>query len=243
MTPIKQLLILALLGALTYGAVSAQGTKGTQEGKAKDPGCCRPVPDPTVDKLTLQAPEFQLLKGQEVQVPIWLLQAKNVANMNWTLTYDTRVAVVEAIVTKGNLLEGLFEYNANEAGTIRFAFAQTNGVNGTGTVAVLKFKAVGEPGSKTPFTLESKISNDPKGTPLTIGVIHGFIQIIDESSQVKGDCDGDAQITILDAQCALKMSVGLIPTRKNMDMDADGQVTSRDAVIVLQQVTKLARIP
>lgn len=108
MTPIKQLLILALLGALTYGSVSAQGTKGTQEGKAKDPGCCRPVPDPTVDKLTLQAPEFQLLKGQEVQVPIWLLQAKNVANMNWTLTYDTRVAVAEALVTKGNLLEGDF---------------------------------------------------------------------------------------------------------------------------------------
>jgi hypothetical protein len=242
MKPIHQFVVLGLLGALAYGAVSAQGTKGTQEGKDR-PGCCRAVPDPTVKKMTLQAPEFQLLKGQEVLAPIWLIKAENVANINWTLTYDAKVAVAEPLVTKGNLLEGLFEYNANEAGIVRFGFAQTNGVTGTGTVAVLKFKAVGEPGSKTPFTLEAKISNDPKGTSLTTNVIHGFIQIIDESSQVKGDCDGDGQITILDAQCALKMSVGLIPTRKNMDMDGDGQVTSRDAVMVLQQVTKLARLP
>jgi len=244
MKRIHQLVVLGLLGTLTYGAVSAQGTKGAQEGKGKErPGCCRTVPDPTVDKMTLQAPEFQLLKDQEVMVPIWLLQAKNVTNMNWTLTYDAKVAVAEALVTKGNLLEGFFESNANEAGLVRFGFIQTNGANGTGTVAVLKFKAVGQPGSKTPFTLEAKISNDPKGTPLKIDLIHGFIQIIDESSQVKGDCDGDGQITILDAQCALKMSVGLIPMRKNMDMDGDGQVTSRDAVMVLQQVTKLVRIP
>src|SRR5262245_13623901 len=160
MKRIKQLVILGLLGALTYGGVSAQGTKGAQEGKGKPTGCCRPVPDPTVDKMTLQAPEFQLLKDQEVQVPIWLIQAKNVANMNFTLTFDTKVTVADALVTRGNLVEGLFEYNPNEPGNFRFALAQTNGVNGTGTMAVLKFKAVGEPGTKTPLTLEVKKANE-----------------------------------------------------------------------------------
>jgi hypothetical protein len=51
----------------------------------------------------------------------------------------------------------------------------------------------------------------------------------------KGDCDGDGQLTELDALCALEMSTGVRPPRLIMDIDASGDVTSRDAVIVLQR--------
>ncbi|MGB8647364.1 MAG: cohesin domain-containing protein [Anaerolineae bacterium] len=50
----------------------------------------------------------------------------------------------------------------------------------------------------------------------------------------RGDCDGDLKLTELDALCALEMSVELRPVQLIMDMDGDGRVTSRDAVIILQ---------
>ncbi len=50
----------------------------------------------------------------------------------------------------------------------------------------------------------------------------------------RGDCDGDAKITELDALCALEMSTQLRPVKLAMDMDNSGDVSSRDAVIILK---------
>ncbi len=50
----------------------------------------------------------------------------------------------------------------------------------------------------------------------------------------KGDCDGDGRITEVDALCALEMSTRMRPTDLIVDMDNSGDVTSRDAVIILQ---------
>jgi hypothetical protein len=41
---------------------------------------------------------------------------------------------------------------------------------------------------------------------------------------------------VLDAQRALKMWVGLIPVELELDVDRDGLVDSRDAVLILQMV-------
>lgn len=50
----------------------------------------------------------------------------------------------------------------------------------------------------------------------------------------RGDCDGDLKLTEIDALCALEMSIQLRPVQIIMDMDNSGDVTSRDAVIILQ---------
>lgn len=50
-----------------------------------------------------------------------------------------------------------------------------------------------------------------------------------------GDCDGDLQLTEVDALCALEMSVQLRPVELIIDMDNSGDVTSRDAVVILQK--------
>lgn len=55
------------------------------------------------------------------------------------------------------------------------------------------------------------------------------------SGIARGDCDGDSHINELDALCALEMSVQLRPVQLIMDMDNTGDVTSRDAVIILQR--------
>lgn len=50
-----------------------------------------------------------------------------------------------------------------------------------------------------------------------------------------GDCDNDTKLTELDALCALQMSVRLIEINLVMDIDGNGVVDSRDAVIILQR--------
>lgn len=51
----------------------------------------------------------------------------------------------------------------------------------------------------------------------------------------QGDCDGDTKITEADALCALETSIQLRPVRPGSDVDNSGDVTSRDAVIILQR--------
>lgn len=56
------------------------------------------------------------------------------------------------------------------------------------------------------------------------------------SNALAGDCDNDGKLTELDALCALEMSVSLRASMAQMDLDGDGIVTSRDAVLLLQRV-------
>jgi hypothetical protein len=55
------------------------------------------------------------------------------------------------------------------------------------------------------------------------------------SNALAGDCDNDARLSELDALCALEMSVSLRASMAQMDLDGDGIVTSRDAVLLLQR--------
>lgn len=194
-----------------------------------------PNTDPTTP-MTLLAENRTVLAGGTVLVPVWLVNAADVANINFTVGYDGNVARPEGEPGKGNLLgEALFSANPTEAGLIRLGFAQSKGLSGTGNVAYLPFRAVGKPGDRTPLHLDVQIINNPGGTLLTIARLDGSITIVGPDGLVPGDCDGDGALTAVDAKCALDMSVELIPEKPNMDMDGDSQVTSRDATIILQR--------
>ena len=53
---------------------------------------------------------------------------------------------------------------------------------------------------------------------------------------LKGDINGDSQITSTDAAIALQMAVGSIPFESTADMNNDGKVTSLDSLLILQAV-------
>jgi hypothetical protein len=202
----------------------------------QDQGGTFPAP---VTRMTLQAPHVRVRAGDFVQVPIWLLNGADVANMNFEVLYDGAIATAQETVIKGNLLGGAsFRANAKLPNQALIGFAQTTGINGTGTVSYLTFQAKGKPGQRTPLYLKVTTINNPGGTVLPIDLIHGSILIVGEDGLIPGDCDGDGALTALDALCALEMSVKLIPVRMNMDMDADAQVTSRDATIILQRAAQ-----
>lgn len=193
--------------------------------------------------MTLLANHYRVRSGEEVLAPIYLLNPTNVKNMNWTLAYQPGVAGLDQRVTQGNLPLTLFEVNPREAGLVRMGFAQTTPIDKTnGTVAVLRFRAAGAPGTRTPLTLAVSKINDPAGKELPIKLMHGSIEIVKDHIQIpKGSCTGREVLGIEDARCALQMSVGNRPKAANMDVDNDGDVTSRDAAIIIQRVLEQVR--
>jgi len=196
-------------------------------------------PEPaTVSRMTIQAGQRQVVSGGTVWVPVYLLRSDDVANINFEIQYDSNVAVVEGDLVAGNLLGGrLFSGNAGDSGIIRVGFAGTDGVNGTGTVAWITFRAVGRPGDRTELSVTVSTINQPDGTVPGIDRINGAVIITDENGLTPGDCDGNGYLTEYDAFCALQMSVQLRPVQLVLDMNGDGQVTSRDATLILQRVT------
>ena len=203
-----------------------------------------PEPAP-VGAMALQAGQRRVPQGALVYVPVYLLNGANVANMNFNLIHDSSVARPEGDLVQGSLLgQSLFEYNTGETNRIRAGFAQQAGIYGTGPVTYVPFRAVGQPGSRTDLCLEVTTVNDPNGTVLPTDRIHGFVEIVNPdgsgtggpgSGVVQGDCIPDGRLDERDAACALQMSVNLRPPQPWIDMDGSGDVTSRDATIILQQ--------
>lgn len=52
---------------------------------------------------------------------------------------------------------------------------------------------------------------------------------------LRGDCNNDGRLSEVDALCALQMSVQLLAQNLVMDVDGNGIVDSRDAVLILQR--------
>jgi hypothetical protein len=192
--------------------------------------------------MTLQAAQRRVAANDLVLVPVWLIRGENVANINFDLTYTASVARPEGTIAKGNLLDNaLFSVNPNVSGIIRAGFAQTSGVSGTGTVMYVPFRAVGKVGDRTRLDLTVTTINNPSGAVLTIDRIPGEIVIVGAGDVGLGDCDGDGRLSALDAECALDISVGLRALILALDMDKSGDVTSRDAVLILQRLVSIIR--
>ncbi|MFC1959143.1 cohesin domain-containing protein [Chloroflexota bacterium] len=194
--------------------------------------------------MALQAGQLRVPQGALAYVPVYL-NGTNVANMNFNLIYDSSIARPEGDLIQGSLLDqALFEYNTGEPNQIRVGFAQQSGINGAGPITYVPFRAVGQPGSRTDLCLEVTTVNDPTGIVLPTDRIHGFVEIVNpdgsgpagpDSGLVQGDCIPDGLLDRRDAACTLQMSVNLRPPQPWIDTDGSGDVTSRDATIILQQ--------
>jgi len=221
------------------GGTSGGRTDGTNGGTTTTPGGSHGTPggDTRFGRRTLRADRRIVQQSQRVMVPVYLLKPDGVANVNFTVQYDPSVIVPDGKVVKGSLLSAArMESNSNQSGLIRIGFAQTTPLARDGIVAYLPFRAVGQPGSKSPLRLAVSDIDDEAGNGLAIDLIDGEVVIDDGSQTVPGDCDCDGEITVADAICALKMSVNLMPANQNLDVNRDGKVTSADARKILQSI-------
>jgi hypothetical protein len=138
----------------------------------------------------------------------------------------------------------LKQSNANQTGRILFGVARPAsdpGETGSGVLFVVMFKAVGKPGDKSPVPVKVTTMNGPDGQVLRPVEVAGEVEILTADGGKAGDCGGDGVLRENDALCALQISVQLLqPTagqRAALDLDPDGDITSRDAAVILQRAT------
>ncbi|MGE3842637.1 MAG: hypothetical protein AB7I50_13710 [Vicinamibacterales bacterium] len=196
-----------------------------------------PVGQPGMSGRTLLAERRTAVTGQILTVPVRLFEPAGVARVDLELLFEPADVRVER-VTRGSLLgpqTGL-EANSLEAGRLRIGFAEPAGLDTSGIAVNLILRAIGQPGSRTPLTLQSADIRDPTARVLPADLVHGEVIITGSEGRVPGDCDGDGLLTAADALCALKMSVGLITADLVMDANNDRQITSGDSRAILQRI-------
>lgn len=98
--------------------------------------------------------------GSMVEVPINIAGASNIGSMDIVLTYDSSVLGVSS-VGKGELTKNsMLQSNTDVPGIIAIGIADTDGINGDGSVVVVTFNVLGELGSTSSLTLYSAKAND-----------------------------------------------------------------------------------
>lgn len=207
-----------------------------ESGQAAQPG--RPTSLPPRG-MVIRTDERTAMSGETIMIPVYLQRGQGVANMNFTVAYDARVARAEGRILKGNLVDANTQFEANpaEVGIVRVGFARGNDLRSfDGTLANIPFRVTGKPGDRTPLTVSVLAVNGADGSRPAIATLHGEIVVVDERGGVPGSTTGKSELTPADALNALKMSVRLIPEDLRADINQDGRVMSDDARLILQRV-------
>jgi hypothetical protein len=171
-------------------------------------------------------------KGKEVRIPVIMCNARDLANMDLSLSYHTG-AMKYKYAEKGALnAKTLFESNEKPAGTIKISFAASQGVTGSGSIAILVYDVHGSTGQSSQITGTVNSASTSSGSPISVAVNPGTFTV---GSGVTGDCDGDGLVSSRDALAALQMSVEKIKIDMCYDVNSDGKVNSADARDILRR--------
>jgi hypothetical protein len=171
-------------------------------------------------------------KGKEVRIPVIMCNAKDLANMDLSLNYNIAAMKFKS-AEKGALnAKSLFESNEKPQGTIKISFASSQGVSGSGSIAILVYDVIGSNGLSSQITGTVNSASTSSGSPISISVNPGTFTV---GSGVTGDCDGDGLVSSRDALAALQMAVEKIKIDMCYDVNSDGKVNSADARDILRR--------
>ncbi len=182
-----------------------------------------PVAAPLDKGPGLWADSRSVFQGDVTWLPVWAFQVDDVASLNAELRYDAAALRAEGSRRTGEVSNMLFEGNVREPGIVRLGWAGQRGMAGSPQVAAVGFRALGAPGQRVPVRVKVTESVASAGGRIPLATADGMILVV-----------ANRNWSALDASRALKMSVGLLPQERELDVNADGRVTSRDAVIILQ---------
>jgi hypothetical protein len=195
------------------------------------------------DRLTLLGREYDLQAGATRWIPIEIRNPSNVSSLNLQVEFDANVVQVQGKPRIGPAAgQRLFETNFSEPGRVRLGWAGPVGIPQDGVVAEIPVTAVGQPGARTSIQLLVTDANGADGQALSAQAQSGSVTILaptpptDEVGQpVTPVVPPTKPWTTADALQALQMSVKLLTEDNRLDLDKDGQVTSNDARLILQQ--------
>jgi hypothetical protein len=203
------------------------------------PGQSRTRGESSASGMTLEADRRTVEAGGTVAVPVWLRNGRDLGNLNFEIVYDPTVVRPRGKAVRGNLLGGTpFESNPAERGLMRIGFASSGSVGGDGTIAQVRWEAVGRAGQRSPLRLKVTRADADSGGRVEIATIDGEVEILTADGRIPGDANGNKRLDAGDALNALKMSVKLIPEDLVCDLDGDRTVTSNDARLILEAAAR-----
>jgi hypothetical protein len=222
------------------GPGAGAGSGGIDEAVPNDQPPWNPAGvDTSGPGMWLIAEKRRVPAGQIVVMPVWLINGRGLVDMNFNLTYDSRLVQTTGDVARGNLLGGAdFEANPNEPGKVQLGFVPpAGGINyDRGTIVEIAFRAVGRPGDRARLTLVPRKSTLGGGAAASVSTVDGEILIVGAGDRLPGDSNGNNSLDMDDVLRALKMSVGLIPVDLVADMDGDRRVSAADARLIRERV-------
>ena len=136
--------------------------------------------DHTVEGTVLSIESTQSSPNRMVQLPIKIINAENIGNMNITLTYDSSVLSASSLTPGAITSDSLFVHNI-QPGIINISLVDDNGINGNGSIATITFNVIGEEGSTTSLVLSAD-ANDREGAAIDMEIMNAMFSIEDEDS-------------------------------------------------------------
>jgi len=109
--------------------------------------------------LTVRVSDASGRTGSTVDVPITVTGAQDLGALDLLVQYDPAVLVVRG-VEKGSLTKGMILANTDSPGNISIALIDSQGITGSGPVAVMKFQVTGATGTTSPVTIVMALGND-----------------------------------------------------------------------------------
>jgi hypothetical protein len=165
----------------------------------------------------------------------------NMAAATIWLTYDPNV--VNVLSVSAGDLGGVTTNIDNTIGKVTMSAFSTTAKSGSVTFANVLLRAVGQINATSPLTLSVPSLADQNGAPISHTIKSGTFTI---SSVIKGDVNGDNQITIVDALFVAQYTVGLRTLNSQQlaaaDVNNDGQVTIVDALFIAQYTVGLRQL-
>jgi hypothetical protein len=177
--------------------------------------------------------------------------ARNVAGVSATLTYDTALTLpdVQQIAVGPLLSSGLREINADTPGSLIATAAAVQGGNGPGSLLEfpMTIAADAQPG-RHPVSLSAVTLYDPQGNAIPTETVDGAVTVNAVTppppEEVCGDFTGDGKLNIQDATLALRMAVGIIaPTDAQVAAACGNTINVAFTTRILRAVVGLAPPP
>ena len=109
--------------------------------------------------LSLSIADASGSTGSTVDVPVMAQDARNIGALDIGIMYDPGVLSVVS-VEKGSLVRGMFVSNAKTPGIITLGIVDTEGMTGTGPVAVVRFRVAGAAGTESPLEFLEVLAYD-----------------------------------------------------------------------------------
>jgi subtilisin family serine protease len=112
-------------------------------------------------QAALGFPSAQGGQGQIVEIPLNIANLQGLASASVSVSFDPGVLSAR-VASRGTLTSGwLFAANTLTPGVVTLSMASNGGaVSGSGSIAVIEFDVVGQPGQVSPLTITSASLND-----------------------------------------------------------------------------------